>query len=188
MRKIAQYIHLTDSYIYPQLYTDPLDPAWVECIGRCLGSRDNLFSAEHIHLALHQGQIVGIACVIPCGKALHFAEYADVTNIPHHRFDLVVNGYFAPLIAESQGYDGFNIINVCIDPDHQNKGVGTLLLKHCIATYGHQPIHLDVIADNQSAVQLYKNAGFAIVDTYAGFSGDDTPLPCYHMLRTPTTV
>ena len=186
VRKIARYIHLTDPYIYPHLCKDPADPKWVAFIAECLHTQNHIFHIDHLQVVLCNDQIIGLACVIPCGKALNFAEYVNTTMFPSKLLETVINGYFMPLIEESQNYAGFNMVNVCIDQDHQGKGIGTLLMAHCIRVYGQSSIHLDVIASNAAAVQLYHHAGFQIVNAYSGFSGDEAELPCYHMLYTPT--
>lgn len=184
--KIARYIHLTDPYIYPILCKDPSDPAWVEYVVACLRTKEHIFCREHLQVVLWGAQIVGVACVIPCGKRLTVSAAGNAEGLSQTGLKKVINGYFGPLIEESLGYDGYNITNICIDENHRGKGVGRLLLAHCIAAYGHRPIHLDVIADNAVAVRLYESMGFGVIDTYSGFSGSDRELPCYHMLYLPT--
>ena len=182
---IAAYIHLTDPYIYPSICSDPADPNWIAFITECLNTPGNIFHFDHISVAMYQGRIVGIACVIPCGKQLNFAENIQTSNLFQDPCLPALSGYFSPLIAESKEFTGYNITNFCVDAQHRGKGVGSALMAHCISEYGDSPIHLDAVADNTAALRLYKNFGFQIETEYNGFSGNGEDLPCYHMLHIP---
>lgn len=181
--RIARYIHLTDPYIYPHITPDPDDREWTELIRRCSQKSDDLFSLRHISVVTHRDTIVGIACVIPCGQRLSFAADIPIPDTLASSIGAVMDGYFTPLLEESQALSGWNIVNICIDSDHRRKGVGKLLLDYCIRQYGSGTIHLDAIAANAAAVSLYRRAGFTVGGEYFGFSGDDSPLPCYHMIK-----
>ena len=184
---IAKYLYLTDPYIYPSICQDPADPMWVALIRECLQTQDDLYQLEHISVVLFRGQIVGVACVIPCGKSLAFAKNMQQNTQVRHKLQSAMEGYFLPMLAEAKGSVGYSLTNFCIDGDHQGKGIGSLFLSHCVETYGSQPMHLDVIAANQSAVRLYEKAGFRIEKHYSGFTGSEVELPCYHMVFLPKT-
>lgn len=182
---IAKYIHLTDIYIYPKISQNPSNKLWVDFISECAINENNIFYIENISVVTYDDDIVGIACVIPCQKKL---EITANINIPLEflvKIQPVVEGYFSPLIEESYSYNGYNIVNVCIDEKQRGKGLGNLLISHCINEYGSQTIHLDVIASNVSAIQLYRKFGFETENEYMGYSGNDMQLPCYHMVRKP---
>ena len=184
---IAKYLHLTDPYIYPKICNDPLDPDWINLIRLCSGTDRNLFHIRHLFVALHKEEIVGILCAIPCGSELNFIERFR-ENLPKEfltRLTPVIEGYFDPLLSESRSYEGYNITNVCVDAAHRKNGFGKLLLARCVEEYGESLLHLDVIADNEAAIRLYQQFGFNVSEEYYGYSGDDTKLPCYHMIRTP---
>lgn len=183
--KIAQYIHHTDPFIYPCICSDPLDKAWVEFINKCLNTKNCIFNIEHIAVVTDNDDIIGIACVIPCAKNLTFSEKIEIPKRLADNFRLVKQGYFEPLIEESLSYNGFNIVNICVDEKYRGKGAGSALISYCIDNYGSKTLHLDVIASNEPAVRLYKKFGFKIEMEYLGFSGDNTQLPCYHMIRKP---
>ena len=182
---IAKLIHLTDPYIYPTICKDPCDPVWIDLIGECLKAPDNIFNIENISVVLFKDRIVGIACVIPCGKPLKFIENIHLPESVRHKLQPSIAGYFTPLIAESMEFAGYNITNICVDKQHRGNGVGALLMSYCLATYGTKPIHLDVVAANEAAIHLYKRMGFFIENEYLGFSGNEIDLACYHMLYLP---
>ena len=180
---IAAYIYLTDPYIYPTLFPSPDDPEWIDIIRQCFISPQNIFSSQHISVALAGEKIIGLCCMIPCGKPLRF--HADIKSDASlaKRLSVAVNGYFVPLLEESEALDGYCITNICIDEAFRGKGIGRLLLRHCIGLHENKPIHLDVIADNTPALRLYQSLGFEIVNRYEGFSGANTTVPCYRMKR-----
>jgi len=182
-RKIAEYIHLTDPFIYPKITLNPGDNEWVQFISNCLTKKNNIFYIGNISVVMCDCDIIGVACVIPCQKELTITKDIELLPTISDNIQPVIEGYFAPLIEESYLYSGYNIVNICIDEKHRNKGLGSLLMTHCIEEYGAQTIHLDVIASNENAIKLYKNFGFEIKNEYMGFSGDSTLLPCYHMIR-----
>lgn len=181
--KIAKYIHLTDPYIYPAISLNPDDKSWICFVSECLRNPSNIFFIDNISVVICESDIVGIACVIPCQKDLTIVSDINIPINISQNLGSVINGYFDPLIEESKLYSGYNIVNVCIDEKYRGKGLGSLLMSHCVDTYGHNIIHLDVIASNTSAIQLYKKYGFQIEKEYLGFSGKDTLLLCYHMTR-----
>lgn len=182
--KIAEYIHLTDPYIYPGICGDPSDPDWRDFIGACLESTSNIYCRENIVVLLHKEEIIGIACVIPCGKMLTITEGIVVPRKLEQKIETVKKGYFDPLIEESRTFDGYNIVNFCIDGRYQGRGLGKRLMAYCVELYGGEPMHLDVIAANAPAVALYEKFSFKKESLYMGFSGSETLLPCYHMTRT----
>lgn len=183
LEQIAKYIHLTDPYIYPKISSDPSGSSWINFISECVRTPDNVFNIKNISVVIYGSDIVGIACVIPCKKKLTITNDIHIPSEISDRIQAAVEGYFNPLIEESYFYDGYNIVNVCIDEKYRGKGLGSLLMSHCIHEYGSDTIHLDVIASNESAIQLYKKYGFKIENEYLGYTGDDTLLPCYHMIR-----
>ena len=189
IESIARYLHLTDIYIYTKLCQDPSDKEWVEFVRNCMKKENNIFNINHLSVVLHDDDIIGVMCVIPCGKKLNFTYNADdVSTNFADKLGLVTEGYFDPLMSETLSYDGVNITNVCIDSSYQGKGIGTLLMSYGVKEYGAQTMHLDVIASNEAAIKLYKRFGFEFTNEYYGYSGDDTKLLCYHMIRTPNTT
>lgn len=183
---IARHLHLTDPYIYPKVCKNPIGKNWVEFVGNCMKTENNIFNIQHLSVILDNNDVVGVVCVIPCGIKLCITDGID--NISEdfiNNLNPVIEGYFHPLIDESFSYHGYNITNICVDRDYRNKGLGHLLMTHCIDTCGSKIIHLDVIASNKPAISLYKKFGFTISKEYYGYSGDDTELLCYHMIRLP---
>ncbi len=186
IKSIAKYLHLTDPYIYPKICENPFDTNWVEFVGNCMKKENNIYNVQNLSVILHKDNIIGVLCIIPCGTKLNFTDGIDnISKDFFHKLTPVIDGYFKPLIDESFSFSGYNIANVCVDSGYRNIGLGHILMAHCIELYGTETIHLDVIASNTPAINLYKRFGFEFSNEYFGYSGDDTDLLCYHMIRKP---
>lgn len=180
--KVAEYIHETDKYIYPLVCRDPLDGSWQEFIGQCLMAPDNFYNSDYITLIKSDGETVGLAAVVPCGRALNFCDGIRVPKEIQNGIDTINQGYFQPLVKELRELCGSCVVNICVDRKHRQKGIGTALMKHCVELYGDKPMHLDVVAENTSALRLYRSFGFEVEREYEGFAGERT-VTCLHMVR-----
>ncbi len=60
------------------------------------------------------------------------------------------------------------IQNLGVVPAHRNAGLGTCLLLHCLAGFrraGVRRVYLEVTAQNQGAIRLYRRVGFVVLRT-----------------------
>ncbi len=74
---------------------------------------------------------------------------------------------------ELAGYVIFNwaageahLLNLCIHPDWQQRGYGSLLLEYAInhvVRQGNESMYLEVRASNTRAARLYRNRGFRVI-------------------------
>ncbi len=58
----------------------------------------------------------------------------------------------------------YEIGNVCVKPEYQNKGIGTAVLNEIIFEHKGQDIKLQVFKINENAIRLYKKLGFEKVE------------------------
>lgn len=182
--KIAKYIYLTDPYIYPTICDSPQNEQWIAFIQQCFLQPNNVYNCDNVITVTYNEEIIGIACVIPCGKKSVITEGLTVPPQIKDGLRNAVNGYFNPLIEESLFLSGHNVVNICIDENHRGKKLGSLLLDFCIKKFEpHGDVWLDVIASNIIAIELYKKSGFCVIKEYNGFSGTDAPLPCFQMIK-----
>jgi ribosomal-protein-alanine N-acetyltransferase len=59
-----------------------------------------------------------------------------------------------------------HLLNLCIHPDWQRRGYGSLLLEYAInhvARHGNEAMYLEVRTSNTRAAQLYRNRGFKVI-------------------------
>jgi hypothetical protein len=60
------------------------------------------------------------------------------------------------------------IQNIGISPSHRNRGVGSCLLLRALEGFhsvGQNRVHLEVTAENQGAIRLYRRLGFTVTKT-----------------------
>lgn len=58
----------------------------------------------------------------------------------------------------------FEIGNICVKPEYQNKGIGTAVLKEILFEHKEQNIKLQVFKINEKAIKLYEKMGFEKVN------------------------
>lgn len=66
------------------------------------------------------------------------------------------------------GSDFVVIHRLCVNPEFQHKGIGTLVCRHIIDSSranGTKAIRLDAFTENPFALNMYKNLGFTVVGT-----------------------
>lgn len=81
--------------------------------------------------------------------------------------------------AELAGYAIFNhaagechLLNLCIAPEWQSRGLGATLLGHCIRTataYGCESMFLEVRPSNPAGLRLYQSHGFEVIGERPGY-------------------
>ena len=105
---------------------------------------------------------------------------SSLPNRPSHFLGRIGDPNYHILIAEMNGVaigkahlhfqlEGARLTDLAILPHHQGCGLGGALLAHCInhsLAHHHMTIKLDVETNNQKALQLYSNVGFAIENAY----------------------
>lgn len=72
------------------------------------------------------------------------------------------------------GYGRHRLEFLYVDPDFQDHGIGTKLMKVALKNL-ERPIKLCVFSDNQKAKQLYEKFGFKVVDTLTERWSDEVP-------------
>jgi len=88
--------------------------------------------------------------------------------------DCLIGGYFANVLECEGTVIGYSILsvaaaeahilNLCVDPEYQRRGLGRQLLEHLLdytRDIGIERIFLEVRPSNEPALQLYASAGFA---------------------------
>ncbi|MCG8428696.1 MAG: ribosomal protein S18-alanine N-acetyltransferase [Chromatiales bacterium] len=85
-----------------------------------------------------------------------------------YTLDTQVIGFCVMSIAAGEAH----ILNICIAPEHQGKGLGRRLLNRMLGLAGKQSVDtvlLEVRASNQAAIQLYQSCGFNEVGVRRGY-------------------
>jgi ribosomal-protein-alanine N-acetyltransferase len=90
--------------------------------------------------------------------------YQDSLAGTHQGYALESNDHLLGHAVIMTVLDEAEILNIVIDPQHQNQGLGTQLLQHVLqqlASNGCQRVFLEVRESNLAARTLYKKQGFS---------------------------
>ena len=90
----------------------------------------------------------------------------DCLRVGYALFGLQIGRDLAGYSVTSQAAGEAHLLNLCIHPDWQRRGYGSLLLEYMInhvARLDSEAIFLEVRASNPRAVALYKNRGFKVI-------------------------
>lgn len=107
----------------------------------------------------------------PYSKAVMSDVFAgDYLILKAEHSDKIV-GYAAAIVVFTQA----EIINIVVDKDHQNKGIGKKLLEnlveHCRRS-GATQVFLEVEESNHAAIKLYTNFGFRQIFIRKNYYGE----------------
>lgn len=180
-KDIAALIYRTDPYIYPTLFGSITNakkklPAMM--------SRNCVFNASNIRVAVLDGKIVGAAVVLNHKPEINI----DVSLVYGDSGKHVCEHYFAGIDkCFIEGEDTY-VLCLCVDPTARGKKVGEILLKNIIKTCNTQSQKLHVLADNRVAIKLYEKHGFVISDKNPskGYAYNTEAPSCYEMVRRET--
>lgn len=84
------------------------------------------------------------------------------------------NGRMVGFVAgDPRPNEGFSwIATLGVLPEHRHKGFGRALLETCEKLLPTRIIHLSVRADNESAINIYKKAGYYKIDRWTKYYND----------------
>ncbi len=104
--------------------------------------------------------------------AYGFATLLLLWSLPHVRF-LVAreNGRIVGCAIGDRNSGQARVINICVDPGAQRRGIGARLLRALEAAIPHGDIVLMVEAENASAKALYRREGFKEVGVSRNYYG-----------------
>lgn len=185
LNEISKCIYLTDPFIYPAAFGEDIHNA-VCAIKELILIENGLFNTNNILVALNENTICGILVYNKNGALWNTNEALKKIKsfIPNvDTFNKVSHYYFAEEAKQPES-NHIEIIACCVMPQYRNKGIAKQLLNNLMTIHPHYSFTLDVLADNASAIQVYKKCGFAITQKYKGFHINDNEKPdCYHMVK-----
>ncbi len=89
--------------------------------------------------------------------------FRDCLRVGHHAWVMLLDrktiGYAVLMLSPGEAH----ILNICIDPDYQAKGLGRYMLRHLIKSTNQTDIDmvlLEVRRSNTNAQHLYQSEGF----------------------------
>ena len=98
----------------------------------------------------------------PWSRSMFASELAKPSSICIGAFD-ADDGALVGYIIIARYVDAWHVMNIAVDPDHQRRGVATMLLEQLLdmtADDGQRGYTLEVRVSNQGAIRLYERFGF----------------------------
>ena len=85
-----------------------------------------------------------------------------------------LDGNVVAFLEYSQLYETADLLNIVVDDDYRQKGIGTILLEYLFKDASIERIMLEVRVNNFTAISFYKKNGFKIVRTIKNYyDGED---------------
>jgi len=107
-------------------------------------------------------QIEELAYPFPWSRSL----FVDCLQAGYALFGLQIGRDLVGYTIFSWAVGEAHLLNLCIHPDWQHRGYGSLLLEYAInhvARHDNEAIYLEVRISNRRAAKLYKNRGFRVI-------------------------
>ncbi len=183
LRFAGKMIFQTDPYIYPALFLNEINT--ISVLMYLKGISGDLFSVDNIYLATEAGRNLGLICAYNKRFFSSYDNWCEAfskakISIPS-TFTKAYYEYIDTLQKEKQR--GLYISNVCVTPELRGQSVGYKMLLRFLENQNAEEVSLDVLKENQNAINLYKRLGFIVEDEFDGFSLDSVKPRCYHMTR-----
>ena len=120
--------------------------------------------------------------------AYGFATLLLLWSLPYVRFLVARDGERIVGCAIGDRNSGqARVINICVDPSAQRKGIGARLLRELEAALPHGDIVLMVEAENETAKSLYRRAGYKEVGVSRGYYGRSLDGIWMQKVRAPSS-
>lgn len=192
-KAVSTLVYETDPYIYPALFESNLTP--LEAANKILPSvfrhgDDGMFCKENLYVYMSGEDIVGLILwnkgPMKWNPSLFFmvAQNSGVQLVEENVIavskDYVDDKYSEDTRLAEQG---ISLINICVDGRMRGQGIGRRMMTDFIMEHPNEPMELCVLADNASAIKLYENMGFKIVNEAPGFSLTEQKPKVYDMKR-----
>ena len=182
--RMATCLYLTDPFIYPTAFGAELGPA-EKAISRLMTIEEGLLSPEHMVVAHCDGEVCGILLYNRDGAKWDTDRYLEKVRDLLDTVDGFVRAseYFSE-VAEKPPNGQIEIIACCVLPEYRGMGVGKTLMDWMIRENPDCTFFLDVLADNEPAIQLYQRSGFTIQHRFLGFGmSEETRPDCFRMMK-----
>lgn len=182
-RLITELLAQSDSHIYGPL-DDKGRPRNEAFMRRCMLDPSNVFCLGNILVASVHGPALGMAVVLPAGRALRFSAPELTRGLPQaESIDFVSRGYFDKLLVELLAMEGTYINSIAVLPGWRRRGLAKALLGYIGANCSHPQI-IDVLDDNLPAIAAYWQAGFVEASRFEAYAGRSSgKLACIRMRR-----
>ena len=100
--------------------------------------------------------------------------FEDCIRVGYDCHGLYIGTVLAGYSVQAQAVHESHLLNLCVDPRHQRRGYGSLLLDHAIRlarSRGSVAMFLEVRPSNEAGIALYRRNGFVPIDHPMGGTG-----------------
>lgn len=165
VKQIAKLIYSSDLNIYGAMFNNEIC-AW-KVLEELISTNAINISIKNLIVAEYENYIVGMLCFIEDDYFDDRYAYKSAftklkIELPEY-FDEVFDVYWSKIIKENFK-NSYYISNVAVDEDYQNLGIGKRLLNYFKETHSDKPVGLDVVKDNEAAINAYIKSGFKIIN------------------------
>ena len=98
--------------------------------------------------------------------------FSDCLRVGYECWGLQVGPELAGYAVFNHAAGECHLLNLCVAPEWQSRGLGTLLLGHCIrlaTAYGCESMFLEVRPSNPAGLRLYQANGFVVIGERPGY-------------------
>ena len=192
-QRISDLIFDTDPFIYPALFGNG-------CLGKSNArlllpsvfesNLDRMFSKRNLFIAYLNEAVVGI--ILWHKGSLEWNSSTLINCAKENNVQLIENNVVAVQSEyvesrynqnENDQDEALSIINVCVAKDYRGLGIAHHMLSSFIDEHKCEEMELTVLADNSSAIALYRGLGFETSKTTDGFSLSADKPKCQIMIR-----
>lgn len=151
----------------PEMFGLLFGRAAVRSIQNGVVRSQNRFSHRYVQIAEAEGQIVGVATLIPATELHNSADDDSIFDFwTRLRRQIAYRLILDRVLEQNYPAGSFYIANLAVQASHRGQGIGTQLLQHCIAqTAGADQLFISVDIHNPRAQKLYESLGFRVVQT-----------------------
>jgi len=176
-RDLARLIYQVDPYIYPYWFNDNQDDG-ILVLTQLLNDVESIFYFKNCIIAKENDQIVGIFSFIPPNAKLNldYSKY-DVDFRSHH----VIQNYIVDVI-QNLVKDDVCVVGLFVDPKYRRRNIATKMFCFLFDNIKSKTCTLEVLADNNAAIELYNKFSFEISKTYYGYNGYKRRKPLCHIM------
>ena len=180
-REMAELIYETDPYIYPYWFHDDVEEC-KDVLAPLLDKEGFFFNYKSMHIAIDKktNRIVGLVQVVDKKTNFNY-DYSELMNISN-TYDFTIKNYIFELINEVNTLGLPYFSNLVVHHSSRGIGLGRMLMEYILKEMRVE--YIDVLAENKSAVELYKSMGFDRIEENYGFKNDIEMIEEYRMYKT----
>jgi ribosomal protein S18 acetylase RimI-like enzyme len=162
---VAQLIHASA----PEMFMLLLGRTATQTLEQLVKLSHNRFSHRHIRVAESDGQVFGMATLVPAAELNAETDYQQVFHgWGRLRWNLAHRFILDRVLEQTYPVDSIYVGNLAVHPAYRGNGIGSQLLRHCIHEAQSSKVHqvfISVDIHNPRAQKLYESLGFQVVTT-----------------------